>query len=73
MAAVNNQGDLIFIPVEIKPPTKEGEKPIIVQEFKTTNTSQIIRETDIKAAVELLGKEESENLSFFQILEKCKA
>ena len=73
MAAVNTDGDLIFIPIEIKPPTKEGEMPQFVQEFKATNSSKIIRETDIKAAIDMLGKEENKNLSFFEILEKCKA
>lgn len=66
LSAVDPQGDLCLIPVEMERETKK-----IVKEHAVVNTSQIIRETNIDKALDIFTAKDCE-LSFFEVLEQAK-
>jgi len=66
LSAVNNDGDLCLIPVELDP--KENK---LIKEHAVVNTSQIIRETNIDKALDIFTQKDC-TLSFFEVLEQAK-
>jgi hypothetical protein len=67
MTAVSNTGDLLFIPVEITPPEKD--KPsTVVKQFKTYNTTAIIKNTNIDKAINIFTSKDNEK-PLFEVLE----
>ncbi len=70
MTYTTPQNELMFVPVEVTQPTAE-EPSKIVNDFKPVNLNQIIQQTDINKAVDLLSDDNNKQ-SFFEVLEACK-